>query len=216
MNWEDIWKIVIATLASVGGAGGLVVLAVKFASNILAERLSQKYQITLQKEVERLKSQLENKTYISKVRFDREFSIYEELSDKHITVVYDMGTAVMITRGAMPEYVDDTQEFVHCAARNLDAAEMTNKRYAPFISKNIFESYKELGKQAYSIISLLDLWDKFDKSLSPIIQFNGEPYTKAQTKDEIERKQKVLSKLSDDILDKLREYLSSLDTMEEK
>ena len=37
-----------------------------------------------------------------------------------------------------------------------------------------------------------------------------------KAKDEIEAKQKIISKLSDDILDKLRDYLSSLDTLEDK
>ena len=39
---------------------------------------------------------------------------------------------------------------------------------------------------------------------------------KNKAKDEIEAKQKIISKLSDDILDKLRDYLSSLDTLEEQ
>ena len=87
---------------------------------------------------------------------------------------------------------------------------------APFISKEIFENYKELGKQAYSIISLLDLYDMFDNRVTPEIIYNNRSYTKAQTKQEIEDKQKTLSKLSDDILDKLREYLSGLEAVEEK
>lgn len=38
MSWADIWKIILAALASVGGVAGLIVLAIKFASNIIAER----------------------------------------------------------------------------------------------------------------------------------------------------------------------------------
>ena len=92
---------------------------------------------------------------------------------------------------------------------------LTNKRYAPFIAKEIFESYKELGRQAYSIISLLDLWSRFETQ-NYIINYNGTAYTRDKAKDEIETKQKIISKLSDDILDKLRDYLSSLDTLEDK
>lgn len=216
MSWEDIWKIILAALASVGGVAGLIVLAVKFASNIIAERLSQKYQISLEKELESHKSKLDSKNYISKARFDREFAMYQELAEKHMTMVYDMGAAVMITRGAKyPEY-EKTSDFVHLALKHLDEAEMMNKRYAPFISKEIFENYKELGKQAYSIISLLDLYDMFDNRVTPEIIYNNRSYTKVQTKQEIEDKQKTLSKLSDDILDKLREYLSGLEAVEEK
>ncbi len=111
--------------------------------------------------------------------------------------------------------VSSTQEFIHLAAQHIDNADMLNKRYAPFIAKEIFESYKELGRQAYSIISLLDLWSRFETQ-NYIINYNGTAYTRDKAKDEIETKQKIISKLSDDILDKLRDYLSSLDTLEDK
>ena len=58
MSWADIWKIILAALASVGGVAGLVVLAIKSASNIIAERLSQNYELKLQKELEAFKSTL--------------------------------------------------------------------------------------------------------------------------------------------------------------
>ncbi len=91
---------------------------------------------------------------------------------------------------------------------------MLNKRYAPFIAKEIFENYKELSEQAFSIISLLDLWDRFQTENHTTLNYNGTDYEKDKAKDEIEAKQKIISKLSDDILDKLRDYLSSLDTLE--
>lgn len=215
MSWADIWKIILAALASVGGIAGLIVLAVKFSSNIIADRLSKKYEIKLQKDLESHKSKLDSKTYISKAKFDREFSMYQELSEKNITLVYDMGAAVMITRGAKYPNFETTSEFVKLAATHLDDAEMMNKRYAPFISKEIFESYKELENQAYSIISLLDLWDMFDKQMNSVINYNHQSYTKAKAKQEIEDRQKALSKLSDDILDKLRDYLSGLEAVED-
>ena len=80
MSWEDICKIILAALASVGGVAGLIVLAVKFASNIIADRLSQKYEIKLQKDLEEFKSNLSKKEYVSKTKFDKEFSLNRELS----------------------------------------------------------------------------------------------------------------------------------------
>ena len=141
--------------------------------------------------------------------------MYQDLCEKNITMVYDMGAAVMITRGAKYPGVSSTQEFIHLATQHIDDADMLNKRYAPFIAKEIFENYKELGEQAFSIISLLDLWDRFETQ-NYTINYNGTDYEKDKAKDEIEAKQKTISKLSDDILDKLRDYLSSLDTLEDK
>ena len=216
MSWADIWKIILAALASVGGVGGLIMLVIKFSSNLIAERLSQKYQLSLQKELEKYKAGVENKTYISKARFNREFSMYQDLCEKNITMVYDMGAAVMITRGAKCPGVSSTQEFIHLATQHIDDADILNKRYAPFIAKEIFENYKELGEQAFSIISLLDLWDRVQTENHTTLNYNGTDYEKNKAKDEIEAKQKIISKLSDDILDKLRDYLSSLDTLEEQ
>lgn len=216
MSWTDALKIIFSALVSVGGAGGLIAIVVKFSSNLIAERLSQKYQLDIQKALEKYKAGIESKTYISKARFDREFSMYQELCEKNITMVYDMGAAVMITRGAEYPNVKSTHEFVHLALQHIDDADMTNKRYAPFIAKEIFESYKELEKQALSIISLLDLWDRLEKESYTTVIYNGKKYTNMKAKNEIEEKQKVLSRFSDDILDKLRNYLSNLDALEDK
>lgn len=216
MSWDSVWKIALSVVASFGGIAGIIAVVIKFSANQITDRLNAKFEASLKKELERYKSLLSKSEHISKERFDREFTMYQELSEKHMTVVYDMGTAVLITRGAKyPEY-EKTSDFVHLAAKHLDEAEMMNKRYAPFISKEIFENYKELGKQAYSIISLLDLYDRFDNQVAPEIKYNNQSYTKAQAKQEIEDRQKTLSKLSDDILDKLREYLSGLEAVEDK
>ena len=50
MDWNDIWKIVLTIVASFGGIGGIILAVVKFSSGIIAERLSQKYELKLQKE----------------------------------------------------------------------------------------------------------------------------------------------------------------------
>lgn len=99
MKWEDIWKIVVTVITSVGGIGAIITFIVKMCSNIIANKLSKKYELKLNKELEKYKAGVENKTYISKARFDREFSMYQDLCEKNITMVYDMGAAVVIARG---------------------------------------------------------------------------------------------------------------------
>ena len=49
MNWEDVWKI---TVSIVGGLGGIAVIftaIVRYLSNLIADRLSKKYEIKLSK-----------------------------------------------------------------------------------------------------------------------------------------------------------------------
>ena len=73
---EQIWQIVLAIIASIGGAGIIILGVVKFTSDMIAERLSKRYEIKLNKKLEAFKAGINKKTYISRARFDTEFQIY--------------------------------------------------------------------------------------------------------------------------------------------
>ena len=101
--------------------------------------------------IEKIRAKSERRLYITKVRFDHEFEIYQTLSEKHLTMVYDFGAAVMVVRGAsLPEGVQSIKDFCYVIAQHIDEADMQNKRSAPFISKEIFNSYKDLGELSRS------------------------------------------------------------------
>lgn len=166
MSWADIWKIILAALASVGGVGGLIILVIKFSTNLIAERLSQKYQLSLQKELEKYKAGVENKTYISKARFNREFSMYQDLCEKNITMVYDMGTAVMITRGAKYPGVSSTQEFIHLAAQHIDNADMFSDGHETKVKDNpLNENFAKKEFQA--------LWREINHKYAYTVDFDS-------------------------------------------
>ena len=74
---DKIGEIVLGILASVGGISGIIIIAVKFSSNIIAKRLEEKYSLKLSKELELFKSNIENKKYISRTKFDTEFQIFK-------------------------------------------------------------------------------------------------------------------------------------------
>lgn len=97
MKWGDIWKIFVTVVSSVGGIGAVIVFIVKMCSDIIADKLSKKYELKLNKELEEYKSKLENKNYISKTRFDTEFSIYRTLSVAFFDMVKNI--SVMIPDG---------------------------------------------------------------------------------------------------------------------
>lgn len=96
MTWDEVWKIVLGILASVGGISGLTLLAIKFSSNMIAERLSKKYDLKLSKELEKYKSSLDNNNLISRALFEKEFAIYQDLICKlydafpHLQLAYKM------------------------------------------------------------------------------------------------------------------------------
>ena len=93
---NNIWGTVAAIITSFGGAGAIIYLAVRFSSDIIADRLSKKYQHLLDEKLEAHKSVLDKKNYISKVRFDTEFSIYRSLSGKLLEMCYE--TSMILPR----------------------------------------------------------------------------------------------------------------------
>ena len=71
--------IAVTCIVSAGGIGGIMVAAVKFASEIIAKRLEEKYALKMNKSLENYKANIENRKYISKALFDKEFDIYQTL-----------------------------------------------------------------------------------------------------------------------------------------
>ncbi len=79
MDIAFISKIVFGIITSVGGIGAVIVGAVHFSSNIIAEKLSQKYQLEMDKQLEEYKAKLNNGNHISRALFDKELETYQSL-----------------------------------------------------------------------------------------------------------------------------------------
>ena len=75
MDWDEIWKIILCAVGSAGGIGAIIVASIKWSANIIANHLSKKYEVKVTKELEKYKTGLENKIYISKTKFDVEFAL---------------------------------------------------------------------------------------------------------------------------------------------
>lgn len=75
-----ILQIAIAVVISAGGISGILLAVIKFSSNIIADKLSKKYEFKLNKELEKYKTHLDSKIYITKAKFDKEFELYQQLS----------------------------------------------------------------------------------------------------------------------------------------
>lgn len=77
MTWNDVWKIVSALILSVGGAGAIITGIVKFSAGVITKSIEQKYEAKLDKELEKYKALLGEKTYVTRARFDTEFQAYQ-------------------------------------------------------------------------------------------------------------------------------------------
>lgn len=83
MNGIDILQIATATIISAGGIGAIIIAAVQFTSNIIADKISKKYELKLNKSLESYKSNLDKGNHISRAMFDKEFEYYQLLSRKY-------------------------------------------------------------------------------------------------------------------------------------
>lgn len=59
MSWEDIMKIAIYLIFSIGGAGGIIIKLSSFFGNIWARKYTEKIKKDYQKEIEQYKNQLD-------------------------------------------------------------------------------------------------------------------------------------------------------------
>lgn len=210
MQWGDIWKIVLCAIASVGGVGGIIVLSIKFSANIIAERLQIKYENKMQKELEKYKSGLDNKIYISKSKFDTEFTLYRELTKSFFEVVRDI--TIMIPAG-LAKYPSDEEEkkkyentLYKQACQSAIVAQDTLKSNIPFIREEFYIKYEEI----LSLCKLqLDVFEQRWDELYLVSQKEKETFSLDDYRRSIEIKDKfkVLNK-------ELRDYLDKIDILE--
>ena len=67
MNGIDILQIATATIISAGGIGAIIIAAVQFTSNIIADKISKKYELKLNESLESYKSNLDKGNPIEEI-----------------------------------------------------------------------------------------------------------------------------------------------------
>ena len=190
---------------------GWIMAVIAFCIPPVREFVIKKFQLSLDKSLEDKKSLNDRKNYISKARFDKEFELYQILSEKQISLVYDCGEVVILTRGKYQNISDCEKDFEKFFD-DYNKADICLKRYAPFISQEIFEKYKKLDKLSIDLLKLS--YVRFDSRNFTSFIFHNIQYTMESSKEKIETMQKEISALSDKTIEFVREYLNSLDVLE--
>jgi len=148
------------TIGSFGGISLFVIL--KFAWERLDSYIKAQQKLQREMRKEAFQSESRKKEYVSKVKFDKEFEIYQELSEKNLSMVYAIGelyqfVIYILCINSLPEKdrkVDQEPmydpekrrkkaDFLHKkACSKLNRADFSNKKYAPFIKKKFMRSTK--------------------------------------------------------------------------
>lgn len=208
--WNEILKIVVGVVASVGSIGGIIVLVIKFSVELIAKRLEEKYTLRLNKELEKYKSSLNNKIYISKTKFDTEFNIYRELSKAFFDMVKDVNS--MIPIGLVSDPADKEvkkkyeNECYDSARKTVVLAQDILVSNAPFISNEIFEKYNEILKLArQQLFAFERRWN---------LSIIGSQKDKEKFTDNDYLRGNEIQEKFTDLIKSVREYLAKLDVLD--
>lgn len=210
-------QIVGGIIVAFGGASAIVGAAVKWSANIIADRLSSKYEIKLNKELESYKAHLDKKIYVSRARFDAEFQIYKDISEKILSMVEC--TYWLFPKGLDRIPLDEEERkkiYLDRYKDAVDAASLAQKAIranAPFIPERFYTEFEELSVLC---VTQCNMYTWF----GALGQINRN--TAHETDRRIENEEKCCTR-TEEILQKresvmksLREYLQKLEVTEEK
>ena len=207
---DKLVNVILCVIAGIGGIGAVFVAVVRFSSDIIAKRLEERYSLKMNKELERYKSNLENKTYISKTKFETEFAIYRSLSKAFFEMVKDVSAMIPAGLATYPADESAKKEYedslYRAAVKSCIEAQNTLNGNAPFIPEDIFNEYNEiLGLCKMQLGAFERRWNlSFTSSQKEKETFTMEEYKRTT---EISEKFNGLN-------NNIREYLSKLDVLE--
>ena len=212
MSWEMAFRIIFSAIISAGGIGAIIVGVIKFSANKIAERLSAKYQIKLDKELEHYKSDLNQKEYVSRTKFDTEFSLYRELSTAFAEMVKTVNILIPAGLVNVPANHEDQLKFdaehYKASVPAVVNAQDTLNANIPFISESIYNGYVEILHLAR--MQLKEYESRFVVSdLRPQAEKETFSIDTCMRTDKINEKWKTLN-------NSIRDYISKLDVVEEK
>lgn len=206
MDWNTILNFGVAVIISFGGAGAIIIAITKFCVNQITENLQKKYELKLNKELEQFKSALVSKSYVSKTRFDAEFTIYRELSRITVTMVVEVSQL-------FPTYTQDTRDDYDTYKERYNTALEKVVQFqnhlaanAPFISSETYKSFHDLEIKCKAQLS-----DFVDFRLRPdaktYMEECGEEY------NEVWKRTRTIQADLENIIEQLRGYLSHLEVL---
>lgn len=207
MDFSQVASIATACIVSAGGVGGVAMAVVKFTSNIIADKISDKYENKLEQALEKYKTELSKKEYVSQVRFDAEFEIYRTLSKEFSTAVKNI--SLMIPDGIAYSPADEEKRTEYENKIYVDAnnavvvAQDVLYANGAFISEELYNKYNEI------LTLCSQQLNAFQRRYNVFSQKKKESYTDKEYERTTTIKEKWL-----DLNNCVREYISKLEVID--
>lgn len=178
---------VIETLLSyIGGIGVVIIGIVKFSTSLMEKKMERKFE----KEKTLFQSKLDKQQYISRTRFDVEFNIYRNLSQKFGLLILRM-----LADTSCCEYNEERNGEM-CKLAYEAVMELYGS--APFIKKDLYDNFTEIYEKCRQMIA------KYDE----LIKKKNCGYN-----EKLENEARELFGEYNKIIDKVREYNSNIEVI---
>ena len=158
------------------------------------------------------KYELEQKNHISQTRFDTEFAIYKEISEKLVTLV-SRCVSTVFPRGPYYEPQDATAKLEYRKdvykqlTEDLAEANIAINKYAVFVPKKWYEQFVEIKN-----LCRLQITFYFELDILNVYQSGCEG--QGEIRIACYERTKIINDKFDTIVDELREYIRELETKE--
>lgn len=219
----DIFALFGKIVASVGGAGLIIIGLSSWIGKIWADKLMETQRKQNQKEIEKFKSELhkelellkaknEKMNYITKTQFDTEFKMYQELSEACFLMFLD--NSLLFPRGIdyLPREEEERkkvfEERYKAARDSLILYQNMLYKYAPFISVRLYKFFEQLRELAHRQVQWYPDFVLGRLESDVIKELKDEKIACRERTKEIEDLHKKL-------IEELREYLQSLKVQED-
>lgn len=196
-------EIILEIIKYSGLSGAIIALLVGGLWSIYFNRIKEAQKTEFQKQIENLKSKNEKLNYITKTQFDAEFKMYQELSEASFLMFYDV--SFLFPDQMESAYLDEQKEnerlknLYNTAHKSLKEYQNILFKYAPFISKDLYESFEKLFKDG---LLQVNFFPDYRLNKSEHISFELKQACLSRTTQMAEKKEELVKEL--------REYLSSL------
>lgn len=209
MDFSQVASIATACIVSAGGVGGVAMAVVKFTSNIIADKISAKYENKLEQALEKYKTELSKKEYVSQVRFDAEFEIYRTLSKEFSTAVKNISLMIPDGIAYFPADEEKRTEYenkIYVDANNaVVVAQDVLYANGAFISEELYNKYNEI------LTLCRQQLNAFQRRFN--ISYFYSQGEKSFTREEYKRTTKIKEKWLD-LNNCVREYISKLEVID--
>lgn len=226
---EEIFKIAGAILISFGGSGAILFVLSSWLGKVWANRILEtekknltieieEYKNKLDKEIKIVSSLIDKSVYVSKLQYDKEFSIYLEIWGK-------LAECVSSTIDLYPTFqktpTDEKELEAFNKAKMCKFVEKYNDfsdaiiKYAPFYNDKLYKGFIELRNVCCKQGNAFTMYE-FDVKYSLSFAFARDTQMSSEERREVYvDTPKKINELQEQLQNEIRDYLKNLQAIEE-